>query len=73
MVQMPCGTTGQQRPLVGECRDVGIGWVAHSVGSKGDFYETAMDELINAFLKAEPITMRIHWRAGDNVELANLG
>ena len=44
-----------------------------SVGSKGDSYDNAMAESINAFYKAELITMQGPWRNVDDVELATLG
>jgi putative transposase len=44
-----------------------------SVGSKGDSYDNAMAESINAFYKAELITMQGPWRTVDDVELATLG
>jgi len=44
-----------------------------SVGSRGDSYDNAMAESINAFYKAELITMRGPWRNVDDVELATLG
>jgi len=44
-----------------------------SVGSRGDSYDNAMAESINAFYKAELITMRGPWRNADDVELATLG
>lgn len=44
-----------------------------SVGSRGDSYDNAMAESINAFYKAELITMQGPWRNVDDVELATLG
>jgi len=44
-----------------------------SVGSRGDSYDNAMAESINAFYKAELITMQGLWRNVDDVELATLG
>ena len=44
-----------------------------SVGSQGDSYDNAMAESINAFYKAELITMQGPWRNVDDVELATLG
>jgi putative transposase len=44
-----------------------------SVGSRGDSYDNAMAESINAFYKAELITLQGPWRAVDDVELATLG
>lgn len=44
-----------------------------SVGSRGDSYDNAMAESVNAFYKAELITMQGPWRNVDDVELATLG
>jgi len=44
-----------------------------SVGSRGDSYDNAMAESINAFYKAELITLQGPWRNVDDVELATLG
>jgi putative transposase len=44
-----------------------------SVGSRGDSYDNAMAESINAFYKGELITMQGPWRNVDDVELATLG
>jgi putative transposase len=43
-----------------------------SVGSRGDSYDNAMAESVNAFYKAELITMQGPWRNVDDVELATL-
>jgi putative transposase len=44
-----------------------------SVGSRGDSYDNAMAESINAFYKGELIRKDGPWRSVDDVELATLG
>jgi transposase InsO family protein len=43
-----------------------------SVGSKGDSYDNALAEAVNALYKAELIRRRGPWRSVDDVELATL-
>jgi putative transposase len=43
-----------------------------SVGSKGDSYDNALAEAVNALFKAELIRRRGPWRSVDDVELATL-